>query len=296
MGAKCEKCGMVSDRDDICTWCNADIRRTRPPDKGPAGSRTAPPPGPGTRTEPPTAPAARTGPPPGTGQPAAPTRQRVREVPQAARSGAPSWLIPVLVAGGAVLVIVVGLYAYGLSQMKPVPEPGEWASLTAVGNALTLSYPKGWGEPENAGAEGTSAQVTLRPNKLARVQVLGTGTRGARGDTAAAAERLAGGNLPIAQSADGAVLAMDAEQFAKARSGYQAGDIQETYNCASRKSATIEYTYTKRVGLLPVKMKGMRWGWFGGDLGFVCYAEAPEKHWEQFWATAAQVVGSIKQG
>ena len=217
-------------------------------------------------------------------------------MPQAARTGAPGWLLPVLIAGGAVVTIVLGLYAYGLSQMKPVPEPGEWASLTAVGNVLTLSYPEGWGKPENAGAEGTSTQITFRPNKLARVQVLGTGSRGARGDTAAAAERLAGGSVPIAQSADGAVLAMDAEEFAKARPGYQAGDIQEAYNCANRKSAAIEYTYTRRVGLLPVKMKGTRWGWFGGDLGFVCYAEAPQKHWDKFQATAGQILGSIKQG
>jgi len=281
MGTKCDKCGMESDRDDICTWCNADIRRSKKPDaKGAAATpgqeraKTAPPAGAGATTPAP----------------------RRREMPAAARKQTPVWLPWVIGIGGALVLSVGGLYIYGLTLLGPVPDPGEWQTLTSVGKVVTLSYPKGWGEPENAGSEGSSVQITFRPNKLARMQLFGSGTKGSRGDTAAAAERMAGGSLPIAQSADGAVLTMDAEQFAKTRPDFKQGEIQEAYNCANRRSAAFEYTYTKLAGLVPVKMKGIRWGWFGGDLGFVCYAEAPEKHWDTFWKTAGQIAGGIKQG
>lgn len=270
MGAKCNKCGMVSDRDDICTWCNADIKQPRPA----AGAQ----------------PAQR--------QPAAAAEAEAHEAP-----GRPAWLMPVGAAAGLLVLVVVALLIIGAAASGPPPEPGEWRSFTARDNSFAAHYPEGWGEPANSGSAGSFVLVEWKAGKLGRVRVQGTSKAGSIGDVSAATERNLAAEagpdgLPVGKSADGAVLAWsrDHTDFVKRRPRYQEGEPVFAYDFANVRSAMVEYEYSRRVGLLRVEMRGVRWGSHQGDYGYHAYAEAPKKHWESFWPVAEQIVGSVQFG
>lgn len=275
MGVKCSKCGMESDRDDICTWCNADLKpkRAASEEKGPPASAPA--------------------------EPAAPAPAR-RERPSAteiAQAGRPPWLIPAVVGGGAIVLLIVALVIVGVMASGPPPAEGNWEAFVSKDKSFAAWYPDGWGEPSNSGAAGSYVNVVWKATKLCRVGVKGTQTAGSVGDTTAAKERMAGGNLPIEQGPDGAMLGFfDIDGFAGRRPDLEQTAMQAVYNFASVKAAYTEYTYTRRVGLVPIKMKGMRWGSFQGDYGYHAYAEAPEKHWAAFKPIAEKIVGGVQFG
>ena len=261
MAKVCPKCGMKSERDDLCTWCNADLRAPQKP-----GAKAAP----------------------------APVAGRVSE-PEAAQER-PVWLVPAIVGGGIILALIVVLVAVWLSASAPPAAPGDWKTFVEKDKLFAAEYPSGWGQPSNSGSPGTYVLVVWRGGKLCAVTLSGTQVSGAMGDAAATRERVAGGNLPISQTADGSVLAHATEGFKSQRSGYKATEVKEAYDFANVRAACVEYTYTKRVGLVPIRMKGIRWGAFQMDFGYHVYAEAPEKHWETFKPIAERIVGSVQFG
>lgn len=316
MGKECPKCGMTSDRDDLCTWCNADLRppQKKQPAAGqrasavPQPGRIAPPPRPGqpVSAAPPAAgsagPAAP-GAPTASGAPA-PSRRRLPEPePEPEPPSRPAWLLPMIIVGGGIAMLVVALMLVGVSASGPPPEPGEWVSFTSKDKSFSAYYPKGWGEPDSAGSGGTFVLVTWKGAKLARVSVRGASGAGAAGDAAAARERIAASNLgpgeqlPLEMTADGAMLEhFKNGKWLKEHPGYQEGSPTLDYHFAKTRAAFAEYSYTKRVGLLPVKMKGMRWASFQGDYSYHVVAEAPEKHWDKFKPIAEQIVGGVQLG
>ena len=270
MGADCKKCGMKSERDDICTWCNADIRQPRAATAAQAAEQR------------PVAAAAPEGEP---------------------RPARPAWLIPVGAVAGGVVVLVVALVLVGKAASGPPPEPGEWHSFTAQDKSFAAHYPVGGGEPSNSGSPGSFVLVEWKANKLCRVKLQGTAKAGAIGDGAAATERnfasTAGPDgIPVGRSADGVMLAWHREysDFVKRRPRYDEGEAVFSYNFGSVRSAVVEYEYRRRVGLVRVAMKGVRWGSHQGDYGYHVFAEAPKKHWDSFWPVAEQIVGSVQFG
>lgn len=312
MGKQCPKCGMTSDRDDLCTWCNADLR---PPQKEqraagrratPQPGRVAPPPRPGQPAAPatPSAGPGRSTPPstPTASGAPAPSRRRVPE-PEPEPPSRPTLLLPVVIVGGGIAILAIAMVLLGVSASGPPPEPGEWASFTSKDKSFSAYYPKGWGEPDNAGSGGSFVLVTWNGTKLARVSVRGASGAGAAGDAAAARERIAASNLapgeqlPLEMTADGAMLDhFRNAKWLKEHPGYQEGSPIFDYHFAKTRAAFAEYSYTKRVGLLPVKMKGMRWASFQGDYSYHVVAEAPEKHWDKFKPVAEQIVGGVQLG
>lgn len=271
MGAECKKCGMRSDRDDICTWCNADI--TQP--QAAAGAQPAP-----TQRQP--------------SVPAAPEAEQAPE--------RPVWLFPVGAVAAGVVVLVVALTLVGMAASGPPPEPGEWGAITAKDNSFAAHYPAGWGEPSNSGSPGSYVMVEWKPTKLCRVVVRGSATAGAVGDGAVATERDMAEKDPrsasILRSRDGRVLIWnrDYTDFTERRPGYEEGEAVFAYDFANVRSAMVEYEYSRRAGLLRVEMKGVRWGSHQGDYGYHVFAEAPAKHWDEFRPVAEQIIGSVQFG
>ena len=276
MSKVCPKCGMQSERDDLCTWCNADLRQpgvkggALPAKPGPTGAAPAPA--------------------------AAAARREVAEVEE--RPARPGWLIPAVSAGSALVLLVVALTVVGVLASGPPPAPGDWQSLAAKDSSLTASYPAGWGVPTSSGSAGSYVMVDWRPTKLCHIGLQGTQAAGAIGDTAAALERAAGGDVSAPVSADGAVLAhfLTATSFKKSRPGYAEGTPEYDTAFAGTRSVRVEYSYSRRAGILPIKIKGVRWGHFQGDYGYNVWAEAPEKHWAAFEPTALAIVASVKLG
>jgi hypothetical protein len=274
MGTPCKKCGMESDRDDICTWCNADLKPKPAAETGKPAQAAAKPTSP--------APSARSA-------PAATPPKRVYW----------TWLAPVLIV--ALAAIAYPLFIVGTKASAPLPPPGDWQTFTAKDNSFSASYPAGWGQPSNSGSAGSYVLVEWKAGRLAKIQVKGSQVAGSVGDVAAAKERAMageGGPIAIEMTADGTLLEFFNKDnaFAKPRSGYEEGQMQEAHDFAGVRSACAEYTYARRIGLVSVKMKGLRWASFQGDYGYNVWAEAPEKHWETFKPVAQQIVGSVKLG
>ena len=293
MGKLCNKCGMESERDDICTWCKADLREEQAAPEQPASAPPAAPPGAPPPGQPPrqAAPARPTPPAPPVATATAP--QPSREV----------WLIPVIAVVAGIVVLIVALLLVGMAASGPPAEPGEWKTFTSKDNSFSAYYPEGWGEPSNSGSAGSYVLVEWKGSKLCRVKVQGASKAGTIGDVAAAKERtaggaLGGGELPIEKTADGALLDFfkSTGTFAPKRPGYEEGGPQFAYSFANTRSAYVEYTYTKRVGIMPIKMKGMRWAHQAGDYGYHVTAEAPEKHWDEFKQIAENIVGYVQLG
>jgi len=206
--------------------------------------------------------------------------------------------MPVAVGGGGLLLLVGGLLYMGIAASGPPAEPGEkWESIVSREKSFAAYYPTGWGEPSNSGSAGSFVSVVWKGSKLARVSVDGSSTAGSIGDTAAAAERMAGGAVSIERTADGALLEFFKNQtWLSKHPDYDETGMQYSYAFAKTKSVCTEYTCTKKVGLLPVKMKGMRWASQQGDYGYHVVAECPEQHWEKFRPTALQILGHVQLG
>lgn len=285
MGKTCKQCGMQSDRDDLCTWCNADLREAKPktgpaaPGRPGAAPPTAAPAGPARQ------PAAA---------PHSPPARQVATEPEVRER--PFWLIPLIAVGGAVVLLVALLLVMGIMASAPPPEPGEWKEFTAKDKSFSAWYPADWGEPSNSGSAGSYVLVDWKAGKLCRVSVQGTQKAGAMGDPAAARERAAGPNPPVDKTADGALLELFKKAFAAKRPGYEEGEAVFSYDFANVRSARADYSYARRVGLLGIKMKGFRLGYFQGDYGYDIYAEAPEKHWAKLEPTAKKILAGVQFG
>lgn len=300
MGTLCKKCGMESDRKDICTWCNADLR---PPKKtGPGGQsgaqaagRQPSQSGAPARPQQPGAAHSQPGPPVRAQSSTAPRPRapHVEEVEEAAR---PPWLVPLIVGGGLVVLLLAMVLVSGAKAITEPPDPGEWKSFTEKDNVLTLSYPGGWGAPSNSGASSQYVSVDWKPTKLCLLSIEGGQRAGAMGDAAAALERAAGGNPPIGQSSDAAVLKSFDATFREKRPGLQIGEAEVSREFAGVRAACFPYTYSTRAGLTSIKMKGLRYGSFQGDFGYQVVMEAPEQHWDKFSQTGRQLLSSVKLG
>jgi len=158
--------------------------------------------------------------------------------------------------------------------------------LTTKENSFTVWYPTGWGAPSSSGSSGSYVMVDVKPTKLCCVAIDGNTKAGTIGDAAAAAERAALGasgsghaSLPVERTADGALLEFfkKAGNWAAQRPEFAGNRPEFAYNFANVRSAWQEYSYTKHVGLMPVKMKGERWTSFQRDYGYHVYAEAPKQ-------------------
>ncbi|MCE5217378.1 hypothetical protein LLH03_10170 [bacterium] len=205
-------------------------------------------------------------------------------------------MMPLIVGGGLIVLLVVILLVVGIAASGAPPDPGTWKTFVEKDKQFTAQYPGGWTKPSNSGSSGSYVSVDFRASKLCWVQVQGTQKAGAMGDVAAAASRAAGGTVSVERSAEGAVLAGSTASFTAQRPGFKQGTMKEVWDFGGSKAASAEYTYTKRVGLLPIKMKGIRWGAFKGDFGYVVFAEAPEKHWAKFQPVAQKIVSSVQFG
>ena len=267
MATLCKKCGMESDRDDTCTWCNADLRRTEP-------ASTAPP-----------------------------TQAHVAaSVPEAPQR--PAWLIPGIAAASGLVVLVVALIIVGVLASGPPPDEGEWQAFTSKDGSFAALYPTGWDAPQSSGSGNTFVLVVWTATKLCNVTVMGNQRAGAIGDAAAASERAARSGLgaegvSLEMTADGSLLGYFREtaDFVKRRPGYEEGSMRHAYDFASVQSACVEYTYTKRPGrLLRVRMRGVRWASFQGAYGYHAVVEAPEKRWDKFRPMADRILRSIQFG
>lgn len=282
MGKLCKKCGMESDRDDICTWCNADLR---PPKQAQPKAQTT-----ATRSQVPAGTAAA----PSASTPSTPRARRPEPVELPPEK--PAWLMPLIVGGGIIVLLVVILLVVGIAASGAPPDPGTWKTFVEKDKQFTAQYPGGWAEPSNSGSSGSYVSVDFRAGKLCWVQVQGTQKAGSMGDLAAAAARMSGGQVTVERSADGAVLAGSTASFKAQRPGFKEEAMKQASDFGGGKSACAAYTYTKRVGLLPIKMKGIRWGAFKGDFGYTVFAEAPEKHWAKFQPVAQKIVSSVQFG
>lgn len=304
MGKECPKCGMTSDRDDLCTWCNADLRPPQKKKPGAGATQPGAPAGSGARpsTAPPAAPRATVPASPGGTSAPRPSPRKAPE-PEPEPPSRPAWVLPVAIVAGGVVILLIALVLLGVSAAGPPADPGEWESFVSKDKSFAAYYPKGWGEPDNAGSGGTFVLVTWKGSKLARVSVRGASGAGAIGDTAAAKERVAAANLapgqelPLEMTADGAMLAhFKNEKWLKDHPGYEEGTPAFDTRFAGARAACAEYSYKKRVGLVPVEMKGLRWATHQGDYSYHVVAEAPAKHWEKFKPTAEKIVGSVQMG
>lgn len=278
MSKPCPKRGMQSDRDDLCTWCNADLRPTRktaPTGPAPAGRSPAT--------------VSRSGTQPPASRDAAPTP---------ARNERPPWLLPALIGAVLIAALVGALVWVGIAAQAAPPDPGEWESFTSRDNSFTAWYPTGWGQPGNAGAAGSFVLVEWKAARLCTVVVEGTQKAGAIGDAAAVKERTAGRELLAPETADGAILDfyMRSGRFAAERRGMEQSAPEFTQTFANIRSVGAEYSYTRRVGLLPVKMQGFRFASFQGDYGYHAFAEAPAQHWNTFRPVAEQILSSVRFG
>jgi len=211
--------------------------------------------------------------------------------------------VPVIVAGSGVLVLIVGLVLVGVSASGPPADEGEWTDFTSLDESFTAYYPDGWGEPSNSGSAGSFVSVVWKGSKLCRVEVHGSSGAGTRGDIAAAKERILAGNLgpgeqlPVESTADGALLdSFKRDTWLARRPGYEEGSAGFSYDFAKSRAARVEYTFSKRAGLLSVPMKGIRWASQQGDYGYHVTAEAPAKHWAKFEPVALKIVGGVHLG
>lgn len=213
-------------------------------------------------------------------------------------------MVPAIILAGVLVATVVGLLVVGVMASGPPADPGkEWKELTSNDKSFTAWYPEGWGEPSNAGSGGTFVRVKWSGSKLCEVIVRGSSGAGSVGDMAAAKERVASANLgpgeqlPVSQTADGAMLEhFKNKEWLAAHADYKEAEAKFDFTFSKARAAMTEYTFTKRVGLLPVKMRGVRWATQQGDYAYHVTAEAPEKHWAAFEPVAKKIVGGVTLG
>lgn len=277
MGKVCRHCGMESDREKICSWCNKDLEAPAAPAAKPAAPPRAVSPGPAAPTPAPAATPGMAG--------AAATAVAL----EAQRRSRPVWLYA-LIGIAAVIVFVLAVQFAAFSKaMKPPAEPGEWQAVTSHTGHFALQVPSTW-RFSTAGAEGSFESVLVRCGPLYKVSVDGGQARGALSDVAAASARMGGAPAEMNLHETLGIFASKNDKT------YSEEGEPQSCTFAGQKAAYSLYTAKRRVGLFGTEVKGWRISCPGTDYGYDVRIEAPARHWDEFQPLGARVVSSVQFG
>ncbi|NPV48970.1 MAG: hypothetical protein HPY69_18670 [Armatimonadetes bacterium] len=275
MGKVCRHCGMESDRDKVCSWCNKDL------DEPATSAAQSPTPG---RTVAPVS--AVPVPQPGR-TPSMAGAAATAVALEAQRRSRPVWLY-VLIGVAAVIVFVLAVQFAAFSKaMKPPVEPAEWKAVTSHTGHLALQVPATW-RFSTAGSEGSFESVLVRCGPLCKVSVDAGQARGALSDVAAASARAGGGPAELSLHE---TLGMF---VAKSDTTYKEEGEPQSCTFAGQRAAYSVYTARRRVGLFGAQVRGWRISCPGTDYGYDVRIEAPARHWEKFQPLGAKVVSSVQ--
>ncbi|MEN6549331.1 MAG: hypothetical protein ABFE07_25070, partial [Armatimonadia bacterium] len=226
MAKTCPHCGEESDRDDLCTWCNKSIAPAKP------AAQPAAQPG---------------GQPSASAAPAKPTPAH-RHTAQPASSSVPVWAY---FAGLAVLVVLfagISMFMQASKAAGPPPKPTDWKCVKSMTKLFSLEVPSNW-KFTTAGSSASYEQIGVRGGKLYRVNVDGTGSKGAMGDIAGAAARVSGADSgsDISKRSEGRLHSTLGAAAQKKDPTYHEEDNMQACHVAGMPAAYSEYTATRKV-------------------------------------------------
>lgn len=300
MAKICKYCGMESERDQVCTWCGKSLA------EGPPGGKpapvAAPPVAPGG--EAPTGPSGPGRPPagsrPGGGKHAGAARAMMEA--EAARQNQPIGKklglglgIPV----GVLLVLQLGAY---FMAMKAPSADGTWKQQPSLNKVFTVNAPEAW-KFSTYGSPGTVEDITIKPGKVYQINVHGTQLSGIVGDIAGAAARAGAsfsevteGELPLEKRREGSLHMFIGDRAKQSDPHFEDQGNMQAAQFAGMPAAWSYFTTTKYVGVIPVKIKGLRMTVPTNELGFDVRAWCPEKNWDKFEPTVRKILGSAVRG
>jgi hypothetical protein len=268
MSVKCRHCGMDSDHDRVCSWCNKPLAEDLPPTADQPGS-----------------PAAKHAP----AELPAPLELKPR----------PVWQFFAL--AGLVVVIVCALLQYMALKkaLAPPPEPTAWETVKSMTGHFKLQVPAGW-KFSTAGSEGTYESVWVKRGPVYLISLNGTGTKGAISDISGAGARLAlggeGGPPPLERRPEGRFHeALGGIEQRKDTHYKEEGEMQPC-RFAGQAAAYSVYTTQRKAGMFKVKIKGWRVSCPGTDFGYDIRAEAPAEHWDEFEPIATKLLAGVEFG
>lgn len=279
MAGLCPHCGMESDRDNVCTWCNKSLvagetREAAKPAAPPAaGGKTAVTP---------------------TVAPARPVAEPSTRQPEPLKPSIPIWAC---VVAAVVVAIIAGIGANALRAMAaagPPPKPGQWKTLSSATKLLSLEAPDNW-KFVTSGSGASYERVDVCATRFCTVRVSGSGTKGSMGDIMGASSNLSQ-STDLQRRPEGKLHALLGGIAKKEDPNYEESGSMAPATFAGMNAAYSEYTTTRPVGLFAVKLKGWRMSCSGGDLGYDIRAEAPEKQWDAFEPSAKRILASFKLG
>lgn len=201
-----------------------------------------------------------------------------------------SWLSYAAVAV-AVAAVLALLFVPGLLAKGPPPEPAQWRPVESATKALSLQVPANW-RVSCSGSSGTYDRVRVKAARLATITIYGSQTLGAMGDISGAAVRTLTG-LPLSKRAEGRLHTKLGELVKKTDPTYKELGQMQPCTIGGLPGAYSVYQAVRRVGLVPITVKGWRITVPVGDFSFDIRAECPSQHWTAFQPAVARLLSSI---